>query len=448
MAEKTMGFTRTIARFIVNTENAVIPQPVFEHAKVAFIDWLGVTMAGKEDSLVKKLIRYADLMGGNEQATILGHGLKKSVSQAALINGSASHTLDYDDTLKAFLGHPSVTLFPALLALGEWKEKTGTDFLVAYIIGLKAGAVIGTCAGMEHYMSGWHATATLGHLASAAACARLMGLNEQQTLYALGIAGTQASGLKKVFGSMCKPFHAGRSSQAGLISALLAEENFTSAEDILEGPHGFFQVLKGQVNDKVVGTLGKTWDIENLAQKYHASCHATHSAIEAVLSIVEKERLTPDEIMSITIHTSQLCLDAAGRMAPKTGLEGKFSIPYCVANAILRDNTGMQAFTDEKVNDPEVKVFMKKITVFLDKGIEALEAKVTVKTIGEKEYSVFSDILEQIPAFETKRSKIKDKFRDLCGPILGERKAEEILDSILSLEKVDNIGDLVEKASD
>ena len=443
-----MGFTRAIARFVVSTEGSAIPQPLFEHAKVALMDWLGVTMAGKEDPLVKKLIRYADLMGGNEQATILGHGLKKSVSQAALINGSASHTLDYDDTLKAFLGHPSVTLFPALLALGEWKEKTGTDFLIAYIIGLKAGAVIGTCAGMEHYMSGWHATSTLGHLASAAACARLMGLNEQQTLYALGIAGTQASGLKKVFGSMCKPFHAGRSSQAGLISTLLAEDNFTSAEDILEGPHGFFQVLKGQVNDKVVGTLGKTWDIENLAQKYHASCHATHSAIEAVLSIVEKERLTPDEIMSITIHTSQLCLDAAGRMAPKTGLEGKFSIPYCVANAILRDNTGMQAFTDEKVNNPEVKVFMKKITVFLDKGIEALEAKVTVKAIGEKEYSVFSDILEQIPAFETKRSKIKDKFRDLCGPILGERKTEDILDSILSLEKVDNIGDLVEKASD
>lgn len=447
MTEKPIELTRAIARFIVNTEDTAIPQQVCEHAKVAFMDWLAVTMAGNEDPLVKKLIRYADLMGGNEQATILGHGLKKSVSQAALINGAASHALDYDDTLRAFLGHPSVTLFPALLALGEWKEKSGTNFLIAYIIGLKAGAAIGACAGMEHYMSGWHATSTLGHLASAAACARLMGLDEQQTSYALGIAGTQASGLKRVFGTMCKPFHAGRSSQAGLMAALLAEDNFTSAEDILEGPHGFFQVLKGEVNEKVVATLGKTWDIENLAQKYHASCHATHSPIEAALSIVEKEGLSPEEISSIEIHSSQLALDAAGNMAPRTGLEGKFSIPYCVANAILRGNTGMQAFTDEKVNDPEVVGFMEKISVSLDNGIEALEANVKVKAAGGREFSAFSDILKQIPDLEIKRSKIKEKFSDLCGPVLGEAKTEDLMEAILALEEVGSIGSLVDKAA-
>ncbi|MEE4353555.1 MAG: MmgE/PrpD family protein [Desulfatiglans sp.] len=447
MTDKTTGFTNAIARFIVNTEDREIPQKVREHAKVAFMDWIGVTMGGKEDPLVKKLIHYADLMGGNEQATILGHGLKKSVSQAALINGGASHALDYDDTLTLFLGHPSVTLFPSLLALAEWKGKSGPDFLTAYIIGLKAGATIGACAGIEHYMSGWHATSTLGHFASAAACARVMGLNEQQTTYALGIAGTQACGLKRVFGTMCKPFHAGRSSQAGLMAALLAQDDFTSVEDILEGTHGFFQVLKGQVNDKVVETLGKTWDIENLAQKYHASCHATHSPIEAVSSILEKEGLSTDEIVSIEIHSSQLALDAAGNMAPKTGLEGKFSIPYCVANGILRGNTGMQAFTDEKVNDPEVASFMEKILVSLDSGIEALEANVTVKTAGGREFSGFSDILKQIPDLEIKRSKIKRKFRDLCGPVLGEAKTEDLMESILSLEEVGSIGSLVDKAT-
>jgi len=444
MEKAPIEFTRAIARFVVKTDGGQIPEQVYEHAKVAFMDWLAVTIAGKDHPLVKKLIRYADLMGGHEQATVLGHGIKKTVSHATLINGSASHVLDYDDTLKAFLGHPSVTLFPGLLSLAEWKESSGLDFLTAYIVGLKAGATIGASAGMDHYMSGWHATSTLGHLASAAGCARLLGLDEQQTVYALGIAGTQASGLKRVFGTMCKPFHAGRSSQAGLIAALLASNGFTSAEDILEGPHGFFQVLKGQVNEKVLGTLGKTWDIENLAQKYHASCHATHSPIEATLGVIEQAGLTPDKIKSINIHCSQLALDAAGKMEPKTGLEGKFSIPYCIANAVLRGNTGMQAFTDEKVNDPKVREFMKKISITLDDKIKALEAEVKVQTTNDEVYSKFSDILKMIPKLEIKMNKIKDKFRDLCVPVVGKEKSEKLIHEILVLEKANNMKNFVD----
>ena len=140
-----------------------------------------------------KLIAYADTMGGNPQATIIGHTMKKSVSQAALINGSASHVLDYDDTLVSFFGHPSVTLFPSLLALAEWQGKTGKEFLTAYLMGLQIGGTIGVCAGLDHYMAGWHATSTLGHLASAAGCAKLLGLDVDQTRNALGIAATQSS---------------------------------------------------------------------------------------------------------------------------------------------------------------------------------------------------------------------------------------------------------------
>lgn len=444
MEEKPVEFTRAVAHFVAQTQNEEIPKEVYEHAKVAFMDWLAVTMAGHQDPLVKKLMGYADLMGGNEQATVLGYSTKRNVSQAALINGASSHVLDYDDTLKVFLGHPSVTLFPALLALSEWKEKSGVDFLTAYIIGLQAGATIGASAGLDHYMAGWHGTSTLGHLASAAGCARLMGLDEKQTIFALGIAGTQACGLKRVFGTMCKPFHAGRASQAGLLAALLASDGFTSAEDILEGPHGFFQVLRGQVNNEVLENLGKSWDIENLAQKYHASCHATHSPIEAVLNIVQKEALAPENISSITIHVSQLALDAAGNLQPKTGLEGKFSIPYCVANAILRGNTGMQAFMDANINDPQVQAFMKKITVTLEDSFTMLEARVKLKTASGEEYTESHDILENIPGLEAKKKKIKNKFQDLCAPLLGETRAKELIDEILALEKTENMRSLVD----
>lgn len=445
MQEKTSQFTRKIADFVAVTEAADIPQAAREHAKVAFMDWLAVTIAGKDDPLVEKLIRYAELMGGNEQATVLGHGIKRTVSQAALINGSASHALDYDDTLRTFLGHPSVTLFPGLLALAEWLEKSGADLLTAYLIGLKVGATVGAAAGLEHYKAGWHATSTIGYLASAGGCARLLGLDERQTVHCLGIAGTQASGLKRVFGSMCKPFHAGRCSQGGVMAALLAREGFTSAEDILEGAHGFFHVLKGSGNEKTLAGLGKTWEVENLAQKYHASCHATHSPIEAALEIVQKEKISPGQIRSLEIYCSEVSLDAAGKLSPNTGLEAKFSIPYCVSNAILGETTGMQAFTDAKVNNPAVRELMNKITVSLDESMEALEAKVTVCTDDGRVYSGFSDILQQIPDLDTKKIKIKDKYTDLCGPVLGDTETNALAETIRSLEHVANIRDLTEQ---
>ncbi|OGP49598.1 MAG: hypothetical protein A2Y79_00090 [Deltaproteobacteria bacterium RBG_13_43_22] len=444
--ETNQGLTRTIARFITQVEPSSIPLECYEQAKVAFLDWFAVSMAGKDEPLVLKLIHYKDLMGGHAQATILGHGQKTNASQAALINGAMSHALDYDDTMAQFQGHPSVTLFPALLALSEWKERSGSAFLSAYIIGLKAGAVIGACAGLKHYGAGWHGTSTIGRLASASGCARLLGLTEQQTVYALGIAGTQAAGLKRVFGTMCKPYHAGKASQVGLESALLAGDEFTSAEDILEGQDGFFQLLKGRINQKAVDSLGKTWDTDKLAQKYHASCHGTHSAIEVVLNMVKKDNLDVHAIKSINIQTTRTAINIAGKKTPKTGLEGKFSIYYCVANALLRGDTGMQAFTDEKVNDPEIKPLMEKISITAvpDSSLLGLAAKVEVETHSGKVLQGFNDILNEIPELQTKRKKVQIKYMDLCGPVLGRKQAEELMTAFLTLDDRKNMKDLME----
>ncbi len=439
MGDGNTGLTARLGSFIAGTDAKEIPDEAFEHAKVAFLDWVAVTVAGKDDPLVLKLIEYANAMGGNEQATILGYGVKKSVSQAALINGSASHALDYDDTLEAFLGHPSVTLFPSLLALSEWKEKAGGDFLAAYLIGLQVGITIAQCAGMEHYMAGWHGTSTIGHLASAAGCAWLLGLDAQQSAYALGVGATQASGLKRVFGTMCKPFHAGRSSQAGLMSALLAEQGFTSAEDALEGPQGFFEVLRGSGNDEPVNRLGNEWGVGDLSQKYHASCHATHSPLEATLAIVEKEKVPLEEIEAIRVQSSQLALSAASKTEAATGLEGKFSIPYCVANALITGQTGTQAFTDEKVRDPAVNELMKKIKVAQDPEMKTLESRVEMETRGGKIHSALVDVLKEVPPLEIKREKVKSKYLDLCEPVMGADKSGALADQILGLEKLKSV---------
>ena len=431
-----IGMTRKLAEFIVKTNADKISSEAYEHAKVAFMDWVAVTMGGKDEPVVTKLLEYSQIMGGDSQATVLGHGVKKNVSQTALINGTASHALDYDDTLISFFGHPSVTLFPSLLALSEWQDINGQDFLTAYLIGLQAGATIGVCASLDHYMAGWHATSTLGHMASAAGCAKLLALDTKQTAYALGIAATQSSGLKRVFGTMCKPYHAGKAAQAGLMAALLAQNDFTSAEDILEGPQGFFEVFKGSVNEDVLALLGLGWDVINISQKYHASCHATHSPLEAAMAIVEEKNIPLAEIKKITVYSSKLALDAAGKMVPSCGLEGKFSIPYCVANALCRGITGNQAFTDDKINAPDVCAVMGKIDVKLDPEKIALESRVVIETIEGNEHEGFSDILQQIPPLETKKDRVGKKYVDLCGPVLSRKKIEQTSEMINDLQSV------------
>ena len=443
MREESTALTKKLGEFIFTMDKSKIPDHIFEHTKVAFMDWLAVTIAGRDDPLVEKLIKYSDLVGGHEQATIIGHGIKKSLVHTALINGSASHALDYDDSLIAFMGHPSVTIFPSILAISEWQEKSGTDFLTAYLVGLAVGSAIGVCAGFEHYAAGWHATSTLGHFASAAGCAKLLQLTQKEAIYALGIAGTQACGLKRVFGTMCKPFHAGNASQAGLMSALLAEEEFTCVDDILEGKLGFFQVAKGKVDPNVIDKLGESWEVENLAQKYHASCHATHSPIEGARDIVAKNQIQVESIQSIKIFSSQIALDAAGKINPMTGMEAKFSIPYCVANALLYSNTGIQAFDNEKINQHNIRSLMDKISVQLTDEFSALETRVEITTNSGNVYSTVSNIMDEIPDLDKKRESISAKFEDLCGPVFGSKETKELSNTILTLEKLDNMRDLI-----
>ncbi|MFP4475666.1 MAG: MmgE/PrpD family protein [Desulfatibacillaceae bacterium] len=431
--------TRRLARFAVSADGAAIPAEMIGHAKVAFMDWVGVTYGGKDDPLVDRLIAYSRIMGGNEDATVLGRDMKTSMEHAALINGAASHALDYDDTLVSFLGHPSVTLFPALLALAEKEGKSGRAMLEAYLVGLQVGGTTGASAGLDHYLAGWHATSTLGHLAASAACAKLLGLNEQGMINAIGIGATQAGGLKRVFGTMCKPFHAGRAAMSGLMAALLAREGFTSAEDIIEGPQGFFEVLKGKVNEDILGFLGLGWDVVNLSQKYHASCHATHSPLEAARAAVAQAGITVDDIREIRVRSSEMALGAAYREDAKNGLEGKFCIPYCVANALLNEITGNQAFTDERVNDPAVQALMKKVVRIKDESLTGLEARVEVEAADGAVTEAFSDILQQIPDLEAKKERVGAKFIDLCEPVLGSettrrKKAEiEALDTIADM---------------
>jgi len=444
-ANRSSAMTETLAKFVADTNNNDIPAPMYEHAKVALLDTMGVLLAGKEEPVTKKLLHLADFTGGKEQSTVIGHGVKKSVIQAALINGAASHALDFDDSSARFWGHASCSIFSSALALGELEHKSGRDLLAAYLIGLEVGFITADCVGEEMYRAGFHNTSTLGIVASGAACTRLLGLNKDQASNCLAIAATQSSGLKRSFGTMCKPFHAGNAAQGAVMAALLARDGFTGADDIFEGPNGVLIAYGGSVNDYAMGKLGRTWGAEDLFQKYHAACNWIHSPIEAALAIKKNNKsLQADNINSIQIITSDIALATADVVQPRTGLEGKFSIPYCVAAALETGNTGIAAFTDEAVNSPKIKALIAKTKVRTHPKAEDFDARVIVETTDGNRYSQDYNVMENIPTIEEKQVRVRKKFTETASPILGSPKTEKVAEAILELEGIDDVSKLLD----
>ena len=430
-----METTKKLAEFITATGFADLPPETIREAKLCFLDWLAVTMAGVHDPVTDSVFDVIRLVGGKPQATVLGRNTRTSVLNATLLNGMASHALDFDDTSVEFLGHPSVTLFPCLLALAEWKRKNGRDFLGAFVIGYEAGCRVALGATAIHYLAGWHGTSTIGHFSSAAGAAKLLNLTADQLVHALGTAGTQAAGLKVVFGTSCKPFHAGKAGFNGLLSVLLAQRGFTSADNILEAPNGFWNVFAADRQvDQALVDWGDTWHILKNNYKFHASCHGTHAPIEAVLALKRDHPLDPVEIRQVDIIVSAPMLEVAGKEKPARGLEGKFSIPYSVANALLSGDTGIAAFTDERVQDAETVALRDKVRVIAGDQVDLFEADVTIHA-GGKIYRRKYNMLTQELAPEEKRELIHTKFRSLAGLSLGKKRSEEVI------ERADNLED-------
>jgi len=440
-----MEATKSLAEFVISTNYDDLPVEVIKEAKFCFMDWLGVALAGAHDPEVNSLFQVIELVGGKEHATILGKNVKSSILNATLMNGMSSHVFDYDDTSIEFLGHASATLFPCLLALAEWMGIGGRDFLAAYVIGFEVGCRVAIGASVNHTLKGWHPTSTIGHFSSTAAASKLLGLTIDQLIFAFGIAGTQAAGLKAVFGTSCKPFHPGKAGFNGLLSALLAQRGFTSIDNILEGKNCFWEVYSSRSNPrKVLKDLGIKWNILNNTYKFHASCHYTHAGIEAILAIKKEfTDLVADNIEKIEIFVSPMTLENAAIMEPKTGLEGKFSVPYVIANTILRDDTGIGAFTDVKVNDPEILKLRDKIKVISDNDLAGFNSKAIIYIDGEsyeKEVNIFTMNL----TYEKKKEELLKKFRSLVSLYITKDKVEKLVRYIENLEQEDNMAKIIE----
>ena len=439
LAENSMSFTHD-----------ALPREVVEVARHCFLDWLGVTLAGSSESLTRILLEDALAAGGNSQATVIGDGRKISMQQAALINGSAGHALDYDDVHLLMPGHPTVPVVPALLALAEHQSRDGVDFLTAMVAGIEAECRVGTVMNQSHYGAGWHATGTVGTFGATVAVAKLLGLDGLSCANAMGIGGTQAAGLRAMFGTMCKPLHAGKAAANGLSAALLSKRGFESRPDVLECEQGFADTQTQNYDPALaLDGLGKTFHTPDVLFKYHAACYGTHAAIEAAAALKRDHNIDPGNIASVEVHVRGDNLRICNILEPKTGLEGKFSLRFTAAMALLGENTAVIAiYTTEKVQDLEIVAVRDKILVYLDDSMGLAHADVSVTLKDGTVHTARGDMETPERDLDRQWARLSAKFADMATPVIGAARVRRVIDEIKNLENFTNLGEIVRLCGD
>jgi 2-methylcitrate dehydratase PrpD len=342
-----------------------LPDEAIHWAKIGILDYLGVTLAGSREPAPRLALEALGTPAAGP-AALLGMARRVGALDAALVNGTAAHALDFDDCNNTFGGHPSVPILPALFALADESGASGRDFLAAYVTGFEVETKIALAVHFHHYMKGWHPTATLGVFGSAAACAKLMGLDDERTATALAIAASFASGIKANFGTMVKPLHVGHCSRNGLYAARLARAGFTAGAEAFEHKQGFFNVFNGEGTydaSRILERWANPLDIvtPGIAIKQYPCCGSTHPALDAILRLAREHKPAPDDIERVDVWTHARRLEHTNRPAPKSDLDAKFSIQYCVARALLDQTISIEHFEGKTYENPAVKKLLPRV---------------------------------------------------------------------------------------
>jgi len=434
-----MNLTETLSKFAVQSQMEDFPEEVIETSKKCFLDWIGVTIGGMKDPSVGILVDLITEMGGRKQATVLGYGMKTSILNAALINGIMSHVLDYDDAHSESRSHPSSPLIPALFSMSEYKKMRGRDLITAFVLGFEVGTRIGLALGKTYYELGWHATSVLGRFGSAVGVGKLLRLNPKQMACAMGLAATQAGGLRRVFGTMGKPFHAGKASMDGMLSALLASRGFSAPEDVLDGKSNFLEIFSGGYDpNRITQGLGRKYQVLKDSFKPYAACLLIHPAIDGLIWMREQGGFELDSVDQIDLEVSPLCMTVTDNPDPKNGLDGKFSIYFCAACALAEGRVQEGQFTQEKMKDRRVREFMKKMKV---RGLDSLketEAHVVIKLKdrGRLDRRVLTP--KGDPENPMSFDEISYKFRSLTQDLLSDRQMDQIIHVVHNLERIED----------
>ena len=440
------GLTEKLAEQAAAYSYRSLPVDAATVAKHCLLDFLGVTLPGAQEPLTEILRAEAYAEGGAPQASLIGSDQQVTASQAALINGSASHALDYDDVQMHLSGHPTVPVAPAILALAEQHRLSGEQLIAAFVAGVETECRIGAAVSPSHYQRGWHATATIGTFGAAAAAANALGLDAAQTAMALGIAGTQAAGLKSMFGTMCKPFHAGRAAASGLMAARLAARGFTSRPNVLEIEQGFGETQSDALRaEAALAEPQGGSHIRNTLFKYHAACYLTHSSLEAAHSLRKQHNIAPQDVQAVKVLVDRGHLRVCNILEPQVGLETKFSLRMTTAFALTGlDTARIETYSDANATRPDLVALRDKVSVEVHNKPAAQESEVVIDLASGNSHSATANVAIPASDLDLQWEKLLAKFHAIADPVMGHGRASELAAAIADLENCENFAEVAQ----
>ena len=436
--------TKALASYVVSNTWEDIPEDVRHEAKRALINVIGCAIGGSPHPAVTTAIRALSPFSGERTASIVGRPERLDPLHASLMNGISSHVEDYDDTTPKNYSHTSSPVSSALLAYASANRVCGRDFVEAFILGFEAASRVGNVVYPAHYDVGWHMTGTIGVFGAAAGIGKLIGLNEQQMVWALGLAATQSAGLREMFGSMGKAFHPGRSAQNGYAAALLAQAGFTSGERGLEGPRDFAHVLAATRDlSKITTRLGVDFDLRENTYKPFPCGIVNHPTIDGAIQIHNQHRPDPASIVAVRLRVAPLVLDLCNQQNITKGLQGKFSVYHGAAVGLVRGKGGLREYTDEAVNDPAIKRVRELTTATGDPSVTEDQVHVEVELRDGRTLSKFVEqSLGNIHRPLTDK-QLEEKFRDQALLVLPAREVESVIQLCWKIDQLDDVGEVV-----
>lgn len=452
-----MTLAADLAARIAALDFVDLPPAAVANAKTAILDTVAVTLAGCREDAVRLLLRVPGL-AGRGPSLLLGQSLRTEALNAALVNGVSAHALDFDDVNITMGGHPSAPILPALFALADMVDCDGRDFILAFIAGFEVETRIARGVNFHHYKKGWHPTATLGVFGAAAACARLLALDEGRIATALAIAASLASGIKANFGTMTKPLHVGHCARNGLLAALLAREGFTGGARAFEHDQGFLNVFNGPGTYDAPQILAGWADPLEIVEpgagiKLYPCCDSTHPAIDGVLTLARQHGLEAGQVERVDGHVHAMRLVHVNRPDPQSATDAKFSVQYCVARALIDGRIVLQHFADEAFRDPKVRELMRRVHVeprsdpdFDSPGHYTTE--LTIRTVaGERHRIRIDQPYGRTPQQPLPPELLRAKFDSCVEAVLPTSRAGELHDAISTLEHAPSMRRVTELAA-
>jgi 2-methylcitrate dehydratase PrpD len=431
------GVTRTLARYIVGARYEDLPANVRKEGTRTLLNWIGVAVGGSHHETVDRAVAALAPFSGQAQASLLGRGDRFDIMNAAFLNGVSSHIFDFDDTHLKTIIHPAGPVASAILALSEYHPVSGKDFLNALVLGIETECRIGNAVYPNHYDVGWHITGTAGVFGAAAAAGKLLGLSEQQMVWALGLAASQPVGLRESFGSMNKSFNPGRAASNGLFAVLLASKNYTSSEGMIEAKRGWANTISTKQDYRqITEGLGQRYEAALNTYKPFACGIVIHPAIDAAIQLRNANRLTADQIARIDLKVHPLVLELTGKKTPQIGLEGKFSVYHSVAVAIIEGAAGEKQYSDRAVRDPQVIALRDRIEAIVDPSVkpEQVDMTITLKD-GRTLHKHIEHAIGSLEVPMTDR-QLEAKFTDLAEAVLPAPQVRKLIETCWQVERL------------